>query len=154
MPESLSCKPEDWNSGTGVRSKKISCFQKCGWLEKSSPGRVQICFFNRFSGDSLFSSLVSFAFFAFLFFLACLLFFMKLKIYIVINIWLCRRVSDKTNFPLADFRKLDYFFWPHVKFLKNFCIYCLKRNRVVVIDNFLSLFKLFCIIFHFYLCSG
>ena len=45
--------------------KKYSCFRKCRWREKSSPERPQIYFFNRFSGDILFSS--SFFLFWFLF---------------------------------------------------------------------------------------
>ena len=55
-------------------------------------------FFNRFSGDILFYALVSFAFFVFLFF--CLfVYFLKLKMYILINIRLCGRVSDKKFSP-------------------------------------------------------
>ena len=50
--------------------KKNSCFRKCGWREKSSPGRPQIYF----SEDILFS-LVSFAFFCILVFFACLFVF-------------------------------------------------------------------------------
>ena len=59
------------------------------------PGGRKFNFFNQFSGDILFSSLVSFAFFVFLFcfvFFAC---FLKLKIYILLHIRLCERVSDK-----------------------------------------------------------
>ena len=43
-------------------------------------------FFYRFSGDILFSFLVSFAFLVFLFFFACLFGFFKLKIYILMRI--------------------------------------------------------------------
>ena len=47
----------------------------------------------RFSTDILFSSLVSF--FAFLCLLVFLLQWLKLKIYVLIHIWLCGRVNDK-----------------------------------------------------------
>ena len=64
---------------------------------------------------SLFSSLFSFVFFVFLFFFVlffCFVFvlFFKLKIYVLIHIRLCGRVSDKKNFHPADFRKQDHFF--------------------------------------------
>ena len=55
-----------------VRQKKYSCFGKCGWREKFSPGRPHIYFFKQFSGDILFSTLVSFTFSCFDFFLFCL----------------------------------------------------------------------------------
>ena len=76
-----------------VQKKEYSYFRKCGWPKKSSPGRPQIYFFNRFSGDILFSSFYILVFFCFVFF-ACLFFFLKLRIYILIHIRLCRRVSD------------------------------------------------------------
>ena len=63
------------------QSQKIySCLRKCGRQEKSSPGRPQIYFFNRFFGDILFSASVSFDLFVFLFLFACLFVFLKLKI--------------------------------------------------------------------------
>ena len=90
----------------------------------------QIYFFSQFSGDILFSSLVSFTFFVFCFFffacllvfcfflLVCLFFaffclfvcFLKLKIYILIHIPLCGRVSDHKIFtqPISG---IVYFFW-------------------------------------------
>ena len=56
-------------------------------------------FFNRFSGDILFSSLVSSAFFGSCFFLLFGCCFLKLKMYIfLIQIRLCGRVSDKKLF--------------------------------------------------------
>ena len=57
-------------------------------------------FFNRFSGDILFSLLVSFAFFilVFLLFVCC---FLNLKMYILIHNRLCWWVNDHP----VDFRK-------------------------------------------------
>ena len=56
-----------------IRPRKNSCFRKCGWREKSSPGRPQIYFFNRFSGNF---SLLFFSFFCiFLCYCFILLFF-------------------------------------------------------------------------------
>ena len=91
-----------------------SCFRKCGWRETSSLGQPQIYFFNRFSRDIFFSFLVSFAYFWFLF-LFCLFvclfacWFLKLKMYILINIRLGGRVSDKKIFHPGDFQKQDLF---------------------------------------------
>ena len=67
---------------------------------------------NWFSGDIHHSSLVSSAFFilAFLFdslFICCVL---KWKMYILIHIRLCGRVSDQKKFYPTDFWKHDYFF--------------------------------------------
>ena len=70
-------------------------------------------FFNRFSGDILFSSLVFFfcfffCFFVFLFFfLFC---FLKLEIYILIHIQLCGQVSDKIFFTEPISRNKTTFF--------------------------------------------
>ena len=61
------------------QAKKNSCFWKCGWREKFSPGRPQINFFNRFSIDIRFSSLVSFAFLYSCFFFSCLFVFWNWK---------------------------------------------------------------------------
>ena len=90
--------------------KKYSCFWKCRWREKSSPERPQIYFFNRFSGDILFSSLVFFAFFDSCFFVVCLMRF-KLNMYILIHNRLCGWVSDKKNFHPANFRKQGFIFF-------------------------------------------
>ena len=76
-----------------IRPKKYSCFRKCGWREKSSPGWPQVYFFNWFSGDILFSFLVSLLFCILVFFCAFVC-FLKLKIYI---------------FHPADFRKQESF---------------------------------------------
>ena len=46
---------------------------------KSSPGRSQICFFNRRSGDIIFSSLVSFVFLCILVLFFCLCLFFEIK---------------------------------------------------------------------------
>ena len=86
-----------------VRPKKYSCFRKCGWREKFLPGRPQIYFFNRFSGDNIFSSLVSFAFFYSCF--VCLFF------YTLIHIRLCGRLSDKKIFirPISGNKIASFF---------------------------------------------
>ena len=67
-------------------------------------------FLNRFSGDILFSSLVSFAFFGscFCLFACC---FLKLKMYILIHIKLFGQVNNKKIFiwPISGTRLL--FFW-------------------------------------------
>ena len=88
------------------------------------PGGRKFIFFNRFSGNIL--SLFFFIFFCFfcilvfLLFLFCFVVFLKLKIYVLIHIRLCGRVSDKKHFHPADFRKQDHFFWPN----RNFLLFC------------------------------
>ena len=83
-----------------VRPKKILFFPGMRVTrEIFTQAAANLFFFNQFSRDILFSSLVSFAF-LFLFFyvvVVCLL-FLNLKIYILIHIWLCGRVSDKKIF--------------------------------------------------------
>ena len=92
---------------------------------------------SRNAGDILFSSLVSFAFLMFLVFFGLLVCFLKLKIYILINIQLCGRVSDKIFFYQANFQKQDYFFGLEVLcnvsiFLGIFCVV------VIYVDIFCS----------------
>ena len=88
------------------------------------PGGRKFIFFNRFSGNIL--SLFFFIFFCFfcilvfLLFLFCFVVFLKLKIYVLIHIRLCGRVSDKKHFHPADFQKQDHFFWPN----RNFLLFC------------------------------
>ena len=64
-------------------------------------------FFNQFSGDIFFSSLVSFTFLY-----SWFLCFLKLKIYILIHIRLCGRVSDKKKFTQSISGNKTTFFWP------------------------------------------
>ena len=80
------------------KKRKYSCFWKCGWHKKSSPQRPQIYFLNRFSGDILFSFLVFFVFLIIVFVCLFVRCFLKLKMYILIYIWPCGRVSDKKSF--------------------------------------------------------
>ena len=61
-------------------------------MRKILTGAAKFYFFNQFSRDILFSSLVS-LFLSFDFVFAC--FFFEIKIYILIYIQLCRQVSDK-----------------------------------------------------------
>ena len=68
---------------------------------------ASLFFFNRFSGDILFSSLISFAFFD-----SCLC-FLELKMYILIHIRRCGRVSDKKNSTRPVSGNKITFFWPY-----------------------------------------
>ena len=76
-------------------------------------GRI---FFNRFSGDILFLSLLSFAFSysCFCFLLVCSL---KSKIYMLLQIRLCGQVIDKKFFIRPISGNKTTFFWPKVKFI-------------------------------------
>ena len=67
-------KKENYSSGSAGDEKSLHL------------GAQKLIFFNRFSRDIHFSSLVSFAFFGFLFFLWLFVSFLKLKIYILIHI--------------------------------------------------------------------
>ena len=81
---------------TKAKKKKYSYLRKCGWREKSSPGRPQIYFFKLiFRRYSVFF-FSSFCFFGFLFVLLLFVYcFFKLKMYNLIHIRLSGRVSDK-----------------------------------------------------------
>ena len=67
-------------------------------------------FFNRFSGDIFFSCLVSLAFFHSCFFCLFVRCFLKLKMYILIQIWLCGKVNDKKILPSRFPETRIYFF--------------------------------------------
>ena len=78
--------------------KKSTLFSGNAGEEKNLHlGSRKFIFHNRFSWDILFSSLISFAFFVFLFF-GLFVCFLKLKTCILIHIRLCGRVSDEKNF--------------------------------------------------------
>ena len=80
------------------KKRKYSCFWKCGWRKKSSPQRPQIYFFKSiFRRYSLFF-FSFFCFFDYCFFCLFVRCFLKWKMYILIHIWLCGRVSDKKSF--------------------------------------------------------
>ena len=80
------------------KKRKYSCFWKCGWHKKSSPQRPQIYFFKSiFRRYSLFF-FSFFCFFDYCFFCLFVRCFLKWKMYILIHIWLCGRVSDKKSF--------------------------------------------------------
>ena len=95
--------------------KNYSCFRKCVWQEKSSPGRPQFFFFffYRFPGDIFFFSLVSFAFFVFFVF-TCL----------------SQKSLGKSSFHSSsanDSKFITYclpFFLNHVFFVPSFIIFC------------------------------
>ena len=113
------------------RNQKHSCFRKCGWREKSSPGQPQIYFFNQFSRYILFSSLVSFAFFDSCFscwFLCC---FLKLKMYILVQIRLCGWLSDKTTFtwPISG-NKTTFFLAESLTRTYYYRIYCYWHVKI------------------------
>ena len=83
-------------------------------------------FFNRFSGDILFSSLVSFAFFILVFLFVCLFVcsFLKLKMYILLHIRLCGRVSDNKIFTRPISGNKTFFYGLT-------CCFCLKYFLVL-----------------------
>ena len=91
--------------------KKYSCFWKCLWQEKSSPGRPQIIFSNRFSGDILFSSLVSFAFVCVLVFVCLCVCFRN--IYSDTHATMRADEWQKQSSP-GWFQEIRLLFWPHL----------------------------------------
>ena len=106
-----------------VRPKKIILvFPKiCELRERSSP-LWQIYLFNRFFLAIFFSSLDSFVFLGSSFFAVCSL-LLTLKIYILIQIQICRRVSDKKKFIRPISRNKTAFFglqWSVFVFDKEF----------------------------------
>ena len=78
-----------------AKKKIILLFPEMGVTRKIFTQAAAI-FFNRFSGYILFSSLGSFVFL----FICC---FLKLKMYVLIHIRLCRQVSDKNFFTRQIF---------------------------------------------------
>ena len=79
---------------TFIRPKKMLLFLEMWVTRKIVTRAAANLFFKRFSGDIIFSSLVSFAFFVFLFLFCCLCFcFLKLKIYIMIQMRRCGRLG-------------------------------------------------------------
>ena len=81
-------------------------------------------FLNRFSGDIVFSSLVSFVCFVLLYLFAYLFVcFLKLKIHVLIHIRLCGRMSDKKNFtrPISGNRTTFFFFGTYQSWLLALC---------------------------------
>ena len=112
------------------KNKKYSCLRKCGWREKSSPGRPQIYFFKLiFRRYSVFF-FSSFCFFGFLFFLLLFVYcFFKLKMYNLIHIRLSGRVSDKKIVTRLISGNKITFFW------KNVAI-CLFRCSFFLMSGF------------------
>ena len=101
------------------------------------PGGRRFIFFNRFSGDILFSSLVSLFSFILVFLCLFICCFLKLKIYILIHIRLSGRVNDKNLFTRSiSGNKTTFFFGLTTASLTGF-----GRTKVMwryQIENFLS----------------
>ena len=93
----------------------------------------------RYSADILFSSLVSFAFCLLIF----LLFFKINKIFILIQIRLCKRVSDKNFFTSQFPESRITFFWPNFFvwgyiFIEHHCVksVCIWSFRSAFFSHF------------------
>ena len=106
-----------------AKKTKNSCFRKCGWREKSSPGMPQNYFFYRFSRDILFSSLVCFAF-LYSFFVCLFLCFFRWNIYILVHIELHERMSYKKISTWLIFKNKTPFFGLKFCIWISNCIIC------------------------------
>ena len=103
---------------TFITDQKKHCFWICRDEKKSSPWQLQIYFFYLlFRGYSLFFLslfclfFIPVFFFSFCFWLfAC---FLKLKLYILIHIWLWGRVSDKKSLTQPISENKTTFLWPN-----------------------------------------
>ena len=95
-----------------LRPKKKALVSGNAGDEKNlHPGVRRFIFFNRFSGDILFSSLVSLFSFILVFFCLFICCFLKLKIYIPIHVRLSGRVNDKNLFTRSiSGNKTTFFF--------------------------------------------
>ena len=107
------------------KTKKNSCFRKCRWREKSSPGRPQIFFFLSIFRRYSLSFFSFFCFLLLLFFLFVCLFiccFLKSKMYILIHIRLSGRVSHKKIFtrPISGNKTIFFLVSPCCVF---YCMY-------------------------------
>ena len=100
-------------------------FENVGDEKNHHPGGRNF-FCNPFSGYILFCSLVSFAYFVFLLFLFILFYFilfyfclfvcfLKIKIYVPIQIRLCGRMNDKKKFTRPISGSKITFFWPNIQ---------------------------------------
>ena len=136
-----------------LRPKKVFLFPEMRLTGKIFTRAAANLFFNRFSGDILFFSIVSFAFLYSCFFLCFLCLFIYLfeirNIYLI-YIWSCGRVSDK-NISLGRFPETKRFFYGlsstrinfrklafkivHDKKYKNFSIEKLKENLISKLSN-------------------
>ena len=108
------------------KKKKILCFDAG---DEKIFTRAADIFFYQFSGDILFPSSVSFAFFILVFF-CC---FLKLKMYILIHIRLRGRVSEKKIFPGEFPETIGLLFWPNLKPLSS---HTYKKSSSVSCDSF------------------
>ena len=110
------------------KKKKILVSGNAGDEKNLHAGGRKFIFFNRFSGNILFSSLLSFAFNVFLFFYVFCLFvcFSKLKKYILIHTRLCGRVSEKKVFTRSVSGNKTTFCQPNLN--KFNCIKILTNN--------------------------
>ena len=76
------------------------------------PGGHKFGFLSRFSGDIIFSSLVYFAFLILVFLLLFVWCFLNLKMYILMHIRLCGRVSDKVfTWPISGNKTTFFSVW-------------------------------------------
>ena len=121
--------------------RKTLCYRRCGWQEKSSPGQPQIYFFKLISQRFslfLFSFLCFILYFCFCPFV-CLL---KLKIYILIHIWLCRWVSDKKSFThLICWNKTTLFWHISTHFCLDKCNWGTMKSLEIKIASFCEHFQ-------------
>ena len=104
------------------KNKKTLVSGNVGDVKNLPPGGRKFIIFNRFSGDVLFSSLVSFVFFYYCFFCLFICCFLKLKMYILIHIRLSRRVSHKKIFtrPISGNKTIFFLGSPCYLF---YCMY-------------------------------
>ena len=99
------------NKNKTKQKENYSCFRKCGWREKFSPGWPQISFFRSIFRRYLFSFLGSFAFFNPCFVCLFVWCFLKIKMYLLIHIWVIKKLSPgrfprtRLLFLASDFRK-------------------------------------------------
>ena len=90
-----------------TEAKKALVFGNAGDKKNLQQGGSKFIFFNRFSEDIIF-----FSFFCFFDFFFCCCCFLKLKMYILIHIRLCGRVSDKFFFTRSISGNETIFLWP------------------------------------------
>ena len=93
----LSLKRICW-SGAKEKKENTLVSGNVGDIKNLHPSGRKFIFLNRFSGDILFSFLVFFVFLIIVFVCLFVRCFLKLKMYILIYIWPCGRVSDKKSF--------------------------------------------------------
>ena len=118
-----------------AKKKEYSFPRKCGRQEKSSHGRPQIYFFKSIFLRYFLFFFNFFCFFCILAFFGLFVCFLKLNLYILIQIRLYGRVSDKNFFTQPISGNKTTYFWRH-----PFTSFTTESPKITVTGSFCAVF--------------